>query len=184
MLYGASCSKPRCGSPPSNIARLANCLALHAPFATKGLEMMLSTYIRDWCNWRWRAVVCALAQPNRNLSLRELLASLEAFRNRTTDRTLHLKRLISLVRSDLALSSIDPARHGGPDVRRSMGAWGARYNHLDVYLRRGRATSGSGQDADVAARLSAAENEGWPLANAEHGRELRQAMVETRKWRN
>lgn len=128
--------------------------------------MILPTYIRDWRHWRWRSVVSALTPSHRDLTLRELLKLLVVFRNRGIDQPLHLQRLIALVQGDLARSSHDPRRHGGPDVPRSMGAWRARYNHLDRYLRPGRAFPDRGSpDADIAARLSAAENEGWPPAS-------------------
>lgn len=131
--------------------------------------MILPTYIRDWRHWRWRSVVSALTPGHQDLTLRELLKLLVVFRNRGIDQPLqplHLQRLIALVQSDLARSSHDQRRHGGPDVPRSMGAWRARYNHLGRYLRPGRAfPDRASPDADIAARLSAAENEGWPPAS-------------------
>jgi hypothetical protein len=99
--------------------------------------------------------------------LRELLDSLEMCRNRASAP--HLKRLIALVKEDLAISARFPERRGGPDTRRSLGAWRARYNHLDRYLTVGVAEAQMGRHAtfepdDVSTRaLSAAEYEGWPL---------------------
>ena len=135
--------------------------------------MIVSTQILDWRKWRWRSVISAMTQPDRSLTLRELLETLEAFRNRAIDQPLHLKRLIALVQGDLERLSAYPGRRDGPNVRRSVGAWRARYNDIDRYLRAEPTPSGNAlQDADIAARLSAAENEGWPLANSQHRRVL------------
>lgn len=135
--------------------------------------MIVSTQILDWRKWRWRSVISAMTHLDRSLTLRELLETLEAFRNRAIDQPLHLKRLIALVRGDLERLSAYPGRRDGPNVRRTVGAWRARYNHIDRYLRAGPALSGSAfQDADIAAGLSAAENEEWPLANTQHRRVL------------
>ena len=115
--------------------------------------------------WRWRLVASAQSSKNHNLTLRELLESLEAHRNRTTVRSPYLQRLISLVKDDVASSECFPLRRGGPDTPRTLGAWRSRYNHLDSYLGVGGACSAR-PDAGSAEALSAAEYEGWPLPRA------------------
>lgn len=114
----------------------------------------------EWRTWRWRAVVSAMKPARRSYTLRELLKSLETSGNRAPLWSPYLEGLTALVKEDLASAERFPERRGGPDTRRPLSAWRARYNHLDRYLRLERNPSPD----DVSGRaLSAAENEGWPL---------------------
>jgi len=113
--------------------------------------------------WRWRTVTSTLRSRNRTLTLRELLGSLEAHRNRTAAQSPHLLDLISLVKGDVESSGRFPLRRGGPDTPRSLGAWKSRYNHLDRYVASKQPSMDRGQDVAGAQALSAAEYEGWPL---------------------
>ena len=117
----------------------------------------------EWRTWRWRSVVSALKPTTRSFSLRELLDSLEMYRNRTSSP--HLRRLIALIKEDLATAARYPERRGAPDTRRTFGAWRSRYNHLDRYVdpREAAITAITRPDVVDAQALSAAEYEGWPL---------------------
>jgi len=143
-----------------DIRRLANRLALYAP-ADKRCGMLSFPKIFEWRTRNWRAVSSLLQPRRRNLTLRELLESLEAYRNRTAVQSPHLQRLISLVKGDVESSGRFPLRRGGPDTPRPLGAWKSRYNHLDRYMR--YATAHCHSDAASAQAMSAAEYEGWPL---------------------
>lgn len=112
--------------------------------------------------WRWRLVASAQSSKNHNLTLREVLESLEAYRNCATVRSPYLQRLIYLVKDDVASSERFPLRRGGPDTPRTRGAWRSRYNHLHRYLGLGGAFIAR-PDVASAEALSAAEYEGWPL---------------------
>ncbi len=122
---------------------------------------------------RWRSVVSALTPTTRTFSMRELLDSLEMYRNR--DSSPHLKRLTALVKEDLAIAARFPERRGAPGTRRTLGAWRSRYNHLHRYLTLGIAVpldacraSFAPDDLNTQA-LSAAEYEGWPLPVTRRG---------------
>ena len=121
----------------------------------------------EWRTWRWRAVVSGLTPTTRSFSLRELLDSLEMYRNCTSSP--HLRRLIALLKEDLATAARYPERRGAPDTRRTLGGWRQRYNHLDQYLTLEIAGAPDGRQAIFAPddcntqALSAAEYEGWPL---------------------
>jgi len=119
--------------------------------------------ILAWPTWRWRTVTSTLRSRSRTLTLRELLGSLQAHRNRTAAQSPHLLDLISLVKGDVKSSERFPLRSGGPDTPRSLGAWKSRYNHLDRYLASEEPSMDCGQDVAGAQALSAAEYEGWPL---------------------
>jgi len=115
-----------------------------------------------WRNWRWRSVTPALWFNDPSLTLRELLGSLEACRNRAVVQSPALRRLIALVKDDVASSMRFPERKGGPDTPRSMSVWRSRYNHLDRYVDP-LAAARARPDVVDAQALSAAEYEGWPL---------------------
>ncbi|MCC8362641.1 hypothetical protein LK996_06080 [Lysobacter sp. A6] len=121
----------------------------------------------EWRTWRWRAVVSALQATTRSFTLRDLLDSLEMYRNRTNSS--HLSRLIALLKEDLATAARYPERRGAPDTRRTLGGWRQRYNHLDRYLTLEIAGAPDGRQAILVPddcntqALSAAEYEGWPL---------------------
>lgn len=117
--------------------------------------------IFEWRTWSWRAITSTLQSRRRTLTLRELLESLEAYRNRAAFQSPHLQRLISVVKGDVESSARFPLRRGGPDTPRPLGAWKSRYNHLDRYVR--YATAQCRTDAASAQAMSAAEYEGWPL---------------------
>lgn len=120
-----------------------------------------------WRNRRWRAALSAMRRPaSRSYTLRELLKSLETYRDSDAIRTSYLGRLTALVKEDLANAERFPHRTGGPDTRRPLAAWRSRYNHLDRYVRTTAAPDNYGpppatDDASQRA-LAAAENEGWP----------------------
>lgn len=122
----------------------------------------------QWRTWRWQAVVSAMKPARRSYTLRELLKSLETSGNRDPLWSHYLEGLTALVKEDLASSEHFPERRGGPDTRRPLSAWKARYNHLDRYLRPELAPEklrrNPGSDDQGARALSAAENEGWPLS--------------------
>lgn len=124
--------------------------------------MMSFSQRLPWRNWRWRSVASALWSNDPSLTLRELLGSLESSRNRAVVQSPALKRLIALVKDDVASSMRFPKRRGGPDTPRSMGAWRSRYNHLDRYVDPLDAANARSNVVDAQA-LSAAEYEGWPL---------------------
>ncbi len=126
--------------------------------------MFTFQHLTAWRNRRWRAALSALRRPPlRSYTLRELLKSLETYRDSGAVRSSYLGRLTALVKQDLANAERFPIRNGGPDTRRPLATWRARYNHLDRYVRTAAAPK-QPTAADDGSRqaLSAAENEGWP----------------------
>lgn len=120
----------------------------------------------NWRTWRGVLSMSAATSATRSFSLRELLNSLEMYRNRTSSP--HLSRLIALVKEDLANAALYPERRGAPDTPRTLGGWRQRYNHLDRYLPHGVAGVAARQailvpDDYNTQALSEAEYEGWPL---------------------
>ena len=120
-----------------------------------------------WRNRRWRAALSAMRPPTpRSYTLRELLTSLQVYRDSDAIRSSYLGRVTALVKEDLANAERFPNRSGGPDTRRSLAVWRSRYNHLDRYVRTAAAPkrpASPAADDDASRRaLSAAENEGWP----------------------
>ena len=136
--------------------------------------MLSFRHLIPWRNWRWRSVASAFWSNDPSLILRELLGSLESCRNRAAVQTPALKRLIALVKDDVASSMRFPERRGGPDTPRSMRAWRSRYNHLGRYVDPLGAAKARPDVGDAQAQ-SAAEYEGWPLP-ANHGNVLRFAL--------
>ena len=124
--------RPSGRSPIFDIRRLANRLALHAP-ADERCGMLSFPKILTWRTWRWRTVTSTLQSRRQTLTMRELLGSLKAYRNRTAAQSPHLVDLISLLKGDVESSERFPLRRGGPDTPRSLGAWKSRYRHLDRY---------------------------------------------------
>ena len=126
--------------------------------------------LRQLAAWRtrpWRAVVWKKSPTPRSCTLRELLGLLETSRDRDPLRSPYLDDLTALVKEDLASSERFPERQGGPDTRRPWSAWRARYNHLDRYVGPAAAPEclrSPAPDDGSARALSAAENEGWPMA--------------------
>jgi hypothetical protein len=89
---------------------------------------------------RWLVVTSATwrpRRPSRAFTLRDLLLTLEATRNRAILAPPPLTRLIAIVSGDLAVAVRYPERLGGPDTLRSLRDWRSRYDHLDRYLPRG-----------------------------------------------
>lgn len=126
--------------------------------------MLFFTQLFDWRHWRWRFVTSELLAKHRSIfTLRELLGSLEAHRNRAIVQSPYLGSLISLVKDDLASAERFSLHRGGADSPRSFNAWKARYNHLDLYLGWRSKSVKSRADIAGAQALSAAEYEGWPL---------------------
>jgi hypothetical protein len=129
--------------------------------------MFTFQHLTAWRNRRWRAALSALRRPTlRSYTLRELLKSLETYRDSDAIRSSYLGRLTALVKEDLANAERFPHRSGGPDTRRPLAAWRARYNHLGRYVPTTAAPDDPGPPlaTDDASRraLAAAENEGWP----------------------
>ena len=151
----------------STFRRLANCVRLKRRQASER-EMTSLRKLIESRPWRWQAVVSAMKPTRRSYTLRELLKSLETSANRDPRWSPYLEGLTALVKDDLASSEHFPERRGGPDPRRPLSAWKARYNHLDRYLRPELAPEKLRRNPwsdDASARaLSAAENEGWPLS--------------------
>ena len=81
----------------------------------------------DWRQWRWRFVTSELQAGHRSFTLRELLGSLEAHRNRAIVQSPYLRSLISLVKDDLASAERFPLHHGGPDLPGAQALSAAEY---------------------------------------------------------